>query len=56
MLTFKSTEDLSKLPEDHPAYATVKELVDQLITAYSPPGRTYDIEDDGYVSVDLHRK
>ena len=49
MITFKSPEDLSKLPEDHPAYATVKELVDQLITAYSPPGRAYDAEDDGYV-------
>ena len=49
MITFKSTEDLNKLPPDDPAYATVKELVDQLITAYTPPGRAYDPEDDGYV-------
>ena len=49
MITFESTEDLNKLPPDDPAYATVKELVDQLITAYIPPGRAYDAEDDGYV-------
>ena len=49
MLTFKSTEVLTKLSPDDPAYATVKELVDQLITAYTPPGRSYDAEDDGYV-------
>jgi hypothetical protein len=42
MITFKS-------PEDHPAYATVKELVEQLITAYTTPGRPYDAEDDGYI-------
>ena len=49
MLTFKSPEDLNKLPYDHPAHATVKELIEQLITAYSPPGRAYDAEDDGYI-------
>ena len=49
MITFKSTEDLSKLPEVHPAYATIKELIEQLITAYSPTGRSYDPEDDGYI-------
>ena len=49
MLTFKSTEDLSNLPDNHPAHATVKELIEQLITAYSPPGRAYDAEDDGYI-------
>jgi hypothetical protein len=49
MITFKSTEDLNKLPADDPAYATVKELIEQLITAYSPPGRAYDAEDDGYI-------
>jgi hypothetical protein len=49
MITFKSTEDLSKLPEVHPAYATIKELIEQLITAYSPLGRAYDPEDDGYI-------
>jgi hypothetical protein len=49
MITFKSTEDLNKLPADDPAYATVKELIEQLISAYSPPGRAYDAEDDGYI-------
>jgi hypothetical protein len=50
MITFKSPEDLNKLsPPDDPAYATVKELIEQLISAYSPPGRTYDAEDDGYI-------
>jgi hypothetical protein len=49
MITFKSTEDLSKLPEVHPAYATIKELIEQLITSYSPLGRAYDPEDDGYI-------
>jgi hypothetical protein len=49
MITFKSTEDLNKLSPDDPAYATVKELIEQLISAYSPPGRTYDAEDDGYI-------
>ena len=49
MITFKSTEDLSKLPENHPAYPTVKEVVDQLITAYTDPGESYNAEDYGYV-------
>ena len=49
MITFKSPEDLSKLSPDDPAYSTVKELIEQLISAYSPPGRAYDAEDDGYI-------
>ena len=49
MITFKSTEDLNKLSPDDPAYPTVKELIEQLISAYSPPGRAYDAEDDGYI-------
>ena len=49
MITFKSTDDLSKIPYDHPAHATVEELIEQLISAYSPPGRAYDAEDDGYI-------
>jgi hypothetical protein len=49
MITFKSPEDLNKLSPDDPSYATVKELIEQLISAYSPPGRTYDAEDDGYI-------
>ena len=49
VITFKSPEDLSKLSENHPAHATVSTLVHDLITAYTPPGRAYDPEDDGYV-------
>jgi hypothetical protein len=49
MITFKSPEDLNKLPPDDPSYPTVKELIEQLISAYSPPGRAYDAEDDGYI-------
>ena len=49
MITFKSTPDLSKLSPDDPAFPTVEELIDQLITTYSPPGRPYDAEDDGYI-------
>lgn len=49
MITFKSPDDLSKLPDKHPARDTVGTLVRDLITAYSPTGRSYDPEDDGYV-------
>jgi hypothetical protein len=49
MITFKSTEDLSMLSPTDPANATVKELVDQLITAYTTPGQPYNHEDYGYV-------
>ena len=49
MLTFKSPDDLSKLSPDDPAHATVEEPIEQLISAYSPPGRSYDAEDDGYI-------
>jgi len=46
VITFKSTEDLSKLSPEDPAYPTVKELVDRLITAY---GKPYNWQDYGYV-------
>jgi hypothetical protein len=49
MITFKSPEDLNKLSPDDHSYPTVKELIEQLISAYSPPGRAYDAEDDGYI-------
>jgi hypothetical protein len=49
MITFKSPEDLNKLSPDDPAHATVKELIEQLITAYTQPGETYSAEDDGYI-------
>ena len=35
MITFKQPEDLAKLPATDPAYPTVEELVDRLITEYT---------------------
>ena len=49
MITIKSTEDLAKLPENHPACPTVKDLVDRLITEYTTPGQPYNAEDYSYV-------
>jgi len=44
MITFKFPEDISKLPENHSAHATVQELIEQLISAYSPAGLLICIE------------
>ncbi len=49
MITFKSTEDLTKLSPSDPAYPTVQELVDRLITAYTSPDQPYNWQDYGYV-------
>ena len=49
MVTFKSTEDLANLPPSDPAFPTVKDLVDRLITEYTPPGQQYNADDYGYV-------
>ena len=49
MITFKSTEDLDKLPPDNSAHPTVQELVERLITAYTSPGQPYNWQDYGYV-------
>ena len=49
MITFKSTEDLAKLSQANPAFPTIQELVDHLITAYTSPGKPYNHEDYGYV-------
>jgi len=49
MITFKPPEDLSKLPENHPAHATVKELIEQLIEAYTWEDHPYNAEDYGYI-------
>jgi hypothetical protein len=49
MITFKSTEDINKLSPDDPSYATVKELIDQLISAYTTPDRPFDAEESGYI-------
>jgi hypothetical protein len=45
VITFKSTEDLAKLSPTDPAYATVQELVERLITAYTTPGQPFNHED-----------
>jgi hypothetical protein len=49
MKTFKSPDDLHKLPENHPAHATVKELIEQLIEAYTWEDHPYNAEDYGYI-------
>jgi hypothetical protein len=49
MITFKSPEDLNKLSPDDPSYPTVKELIEQLISAYTTPDHPYDAEDYGYI-------
>ena len=48
MIEFKSHADLSKLSPADPAYPVMKELVEQLIEAYTAPDRTYDAEAYGY--------
>ena len=49
MITFKSTEDLTRLSPTDPAVPTVEDLVDRLITEYTQPGQPYNAEDYGYV-------
>jgi len=49
MKTFKSPDDLQKLSENHPAHATVKELIVQLIEAYTWEDHPYNAEDYGYI-------
>ena len=48
MITFKSHDDLSKLAPTDPAYAVMKELVEELIDAYTAPGCIYDADAYGY--------
>ena len=50
MLHFKSTTDLKQLPETHPAYPLIKDLVERLIVEF-PPGRAYDPDDDGWIAL-----
>jgi hypothetical protein len=49
MITFKSTADLNKLSPDDPSHPTVKELIEQLISAYTAPDQPYNAEDYGYI-------
>jgi hypothetical protein len=48
VITFKSTDDLSKLPRTDPAFPIVEDLVKRLITDYISEGYDYRPEDDGY--------
>jgi hypothetical protein len=48
VITFKSTEDLSKLSPTDPAYATVQDLVERLIEDYTWEGHPYKPDWYGY--------
>ncbi len=50
MLQFKHPDDLKQLPEAHPAYPLIKDLVARLIVDF-PPGRSYDPDDDGWIAL-----
>ena len=50
MLQFKHPHDLKQLPDAHPAYPLVKDLVTRLIVE-CPPGRAYTPEDDGWIAL-----
>ena len=49
MKTFKSHEDLRKLPPDDPARPVIKTLVKQLIDDFNEPGQSYNADDFGYL-------
>jgi hypothetical protein len=49
MITFKSLDDLSKLPPDHPAYPVIKDLAQKLLVTTASMARPYDPEADGYL-------
>ena len=48
MLTFKSPEDISKLSPDDPAFPVVRELIQDLIEAYTWEGHPYNPDWYGY--------
>ena len=47
MITFKSQADLGKLPQGHPAYPVIKELIELLIDDF--PEQPYNADDYGYL-------
>jgi hypothetical protein len=49
MLSFKSPEDLAELPADDPAFPLVKELIKELIEAYTWEGHPYNPDWYGYI-------
>ena len=49
MKTFKSPDDLNKLSPDVPAHNIIKELIDDLISAYTWEGHPYNPDWYGYI-------
>ena len=49
MITFKSPHDLQKLSPDDPAHDVIKELIDDLISAYTWEGHPYNPDWYGYI-------
>jgi hypothetical protein len=49
MLSFKSPEDLAELPAEDPAYPLVKELIKDLIEAYTWEDHPYNPDWYGYI-------
>ena len=49
MLTFKCPEDISKLPTSDPAFPLVRELIKELIEAYTWEGHPYNPDWYGYI-------
>lgn len=52
MITFKSTESLSKPTPSDPANPTSREFVDRLITEHPQPGHPCNSQDYGYVLIE----
>jgi len=48
MISFKKPEDLLDLPPEDPAFPLVKELIDDLITAYTWEDQPYNPDWYGY--------
>jgi hypothetical protein len=49
MLTFKSPEDLAELPPNDPAFPLIKELIKDLIEAYTWEDHPYNPDWYGYI-------
>jgi hypothetical protein len=49
MITIKSNSDLNKIRKSDPAHPVMKELINQLISAYTSPGHPYLPENNGYI-------
>ena len=49
MIDFKSTQDLQKLDPGDPVYPVIKDLVVNLIEAYTTPDIPYNAEDYGWI-------